>query len=394
MTRKRLAIWLLVSVSVALFAFWIGSNTSWVDVKVPMLPKGQALINPFYPTQRFAETLGAKTTWDRTLALPRPDEVIVVSSWHWSLSTTRRLAMERWVESGGRLVVDNLLIDPTGAFAEWSGISVRHPPDPDAVTGGDENRQPVCRTLGQEFAGRAASDQEADRLWLCDAGRSWLTTRQTPQWALRDKQGLQAARMAIGRGSVTMINADMFVKRVIFDGDHGRIFVAATGLRRGDAVHFLSEDNYPSLLALTWRYGAPVVAVALTLLAVMLWRGAIRFGPPAPPTVAARRSLADQIRGTGHFALRFGSGQSLHTASVRALEEAAQRRISGYGGLTRDERLIALARVTGFDRDSLAAAIHHPGWRTAAELRRTLALLEAARRQTLIRETRLEHGTR
>ena len=69
-------------------------------------------------------------------------------------------------------------------------------------------------------------------------------------------------------------------------------------------------------------------------------------------------------------------------------------RIGGYAGLSGDARVAALARLTGFDRDSLAAAIHHPGWRTAAELRRTLALLEAARRQTLIRETRLEHGTR
>jgi hypothetical protein len=50
--------------------------------------------------------------------------------------------------------------------------------------------------------------------------------------------------------------------------------------------------------------------------------------------------------------------------------------------------------VTGFDRDSLAAAIHHPRSRTAGELHRTLALLEAARRATLIRQGRLDHGTR
>ena len=393
MTRKRLAISLLVTVSIALFVFWIGNNTSWEDVKVPMPPKGQALINPFYATQRFAETLGARTAWDRMLTVPSADAVVVVSSWHWSLSKSRRFALEQWVESGGRLVMDDRLIDPSDEFADWSGVSV-HLPAPESVEGGKAAPPPVCRRLAQEFSGQGATDFDADPLMLCHADTSWLQSRQVPQWALRDTKGLQAVRVAKGRGSVTVINADAFVRRAIFDGDHGRIFAAATGLRRGDEVHFLSEDDYPSLLALTWRHGAPVVGMALTLLAALLWRGAIRFGPPAPPTIAARRSLADQIRGTGRFALRHGSGQSLHAASVRALDEAAQRRINGYGGLTRDERIAALARVTGFDRDSLAAAIHHPGWRTAGELRRTLSLLEAARRQTLIRETRLEHGTR
>ena len=79
---------------------------------------------------------------------------------------------------------------------------------------------------------------------------------------------------------------------------------------------------------------------------------------------------------------------------MRALDEAAQRRVKSYATLTPEERLAALARLTGFDRESLAAAIHHPGWRTAGELRRTITLLEAARRETLITHTRPEHGTR
>jgi hypothetical protein len=110
--------------------------------------------------------------------------------------------------------------------------------------------------------------------------------------------------------------------------------------------------------------------------------------------VAARRSLADQIRGTGRFTLHHGSGQSLHAACVRALDEAARRRVKSYAALTPEDRLAALARLSGFDRDSLAAAIHHPGWPTAGALRRTLALLESARRDTLVTHTRPEHGIR
>jgi hypothetical protein len=124
----------------------------------------------------------------------------------------------------------------------------------------------------------------------------------------------------------------------------------------------------------------------------VLWRGGVRFGPLASPPGTARRSLAEQIRGTGQFALRHGSGDPLHTASARALEEAAQRRVPGYAGLSASERTAALVRLTGVDQDSLAAALYHPGLRRSHELRSTIALLEAARR-TLIEHTRVSHGT-
>jgi hypothetical protein len=135
------------------------------------------------------------------------------------------------------------------------------------------------------------------------------------------------------------------------------------------------------------------VMVMLALVAAFIWRGAVRFGPLAPPTVAARRSLADQIRGTGRFTLRHGGGESLHTAGVRALDEAARRRINEYARLTSEERVAALARVSGFDRDSLAAAVQHPARRTAADLRRALLVLEGARRQLLVSHERVRHGT-
>ena len=381
MTRRHLLITALCILPIALMVVWMANHTTWGDAKVPMPPKGEALINPFYAVQRLADRLGANATWDRMLVVPRADAVIVVSTWHWSLSGTRRSALERWVESGGRLVVDDQLIDVDDEFEDWSGV-VRRYPDIKTIKNWRPGPSPNCRTVREEFDGTAVSASDADALRLCDLGLSWLESRRTPRWALRDERGLQALRVSIGRGSVTVINTAAFVERALFDGDHGRAFVAASQLRRGDEVHFLSEDSYPSLLALTWRSGAPVVAIGLTLVAALLWRGAVRFGPLAPPTITERRSLADQIRGTGRFTLHHGRGRSLHAACVRALGEAARRRVRNYGLLTPDERVAALARLTGFDRDSLAAAIHHPHPSAAGDLRRTLALL-THRRQRL-----------
>ena len=60
MTRKRAGITLLVAVPLALLVVWVSSHTYWEDFKMPMPPKGEALINPFYVVQRFASALGAR----------------------------------------------------------------------------------------------------------------------------------------------------------------------------------------------------------------------------------------------------------------------------------------------------------------------------------------------
>ena len=178
----------------------------------------------------------------------------------------------------------------------------------------------------------------------------------------------------------------------LFDGDHAALFVAAAQLRRGDEVHFLSENDHPSLLALAWGHGAPMVVIALSLAVLALWRNAARFGPLAAPPEPARRSLAEQIRGSGEFAWRHGSADSLHAACVRALDEAARRRIHGYVHLPAKDRAVALERVTGFGWNALATTIHHPRARRLQDVRNSLALLEAARRRTIIKQIRDPHA--
>src|SRR5690606_19126436 len=115
--------------------------------------------------------------------------------------------------------------------------------------------------------------------------------------------------------------------------------------------------------------------------ALALWRGSSRFGPPAGAPDPARRSLAEQIVGTGRFTLRFGGGRALHMATVRALHETAQRYVSGYGSMHGDARIAALASNTGLDETTLAEAINYSGPRSASELRKAIALLETARRR-------------
>jgi hypothetical protein len=387
-------LWVLVVLALAAMTYWIAENSEWVEIKVPMPPKGEALRNRFYAAQRLAETLGAKTTAHDALAVLPSDSVLVLAGWHWTLTASRRLTLEQWVESGGRLVVVGPLAGGDAEFTAWAGIARLEPRTVNSSERDTADEDP-CGSYLEERGGSPPAPSEAKARWLCNFDtESNLIARRRADWALRGPGLLQAMRTTVGRGRVTVINSSTaFSYRSLFDGDHGWLFVAATDLRRGDDVHFLSEADHPSLLALLWRHGGPIVVLSLAIVGLMLWRSSARFGPLAAPEETARRSLAEQIRGTGLFALRHGGGESLHAATVHALEDAAKRRIPGYAGLPAADRAAALARLTGFDRDALAAAVHHGGLRSPHGLRGTIAFLEAARRQVLIKHARSVDGT-
>ena len=128
--------------------------------------------------------------------------------------------------------------------------------------------------------------------------------------------------------------------------------------------------------------------------ALGLWRGAMRFGPLAPPAERVRRSLAEQILGTGRFAVRVGNGGALLAAARRALHEAAARRIVGYERLASAEQIDAVARLAAVNAVELDAAMDTSPNQRSLELRGKLALLESARRQLVSGSQWSKHGKR
>jgi hypothetical protein len=387
-TRNRL-IALLVVLLVLFLAPWIADRTYWDEIAVPIEPSGEAAENPFYAAQRVAEALGARTSWARTVETPAADAVVVLSAWHWNLSTGRRERLERWVETGGRLVIDSSVVGVTDQFSQWSGVEWRFRDiNEDELEDGAKAPEP-CRRFSESIAGPPAA---ADTRWFCDFDtESWLSTRRTPVWTLGEGADLQAARVGVGRGSVTVVNGTPFTDRWLFDGDHGALLVRALQLRPGDEVVFLSEADRPTLVALLWEHAAAVVMLGIGAIGAMLWRVVPRFGPMAPPDSGARRSLAEQIRGTSRFTLRHDGGGALHAASVRALNEAAARRIALYAALPVANRAATLATLTGLAEDRLAGALATPAT-GGHDARLSLQLLETARRQITAAPTGTSHG--
>jgi hypothetical protein len=387
MSRDRM-INVVVLLALAMLIAWVAANTYWTEVTIPTPLKGEAARNPFYAAQSLAGKLGARTEWRRNLgALPERNAVIVLWGWNWSLIKSRRESLERWVAEGGRLVLDRSLIGGEADLEQWSGVALHTPEEQEEDEEDEEDEEneehdaqmETCRALELTTPGPASASRKS--YTVCGMfSRTSLTSARRHSWALRDSNGMQAVRVPIARGSVTLINAWPFTWRALFDSDHAALLVAASQLRRGDTVLFLSEDEGTSLFALMWQEGSAVILLAMGLIALALWRGGVRFGPLAATPDPARRSLGEQIRGTGQFILRVDSGRALHAAASRALREAAQRRIPGFAALQAQERVAALARITHLDEDALADALHYAGPRRPGQLRNAIALLETARR--------------
>jgi hypothetical protein len=366
----------VVLLGVALLIVWVARNTYWEEVSVPMPMKGEARTNSLYAAERLVTALGATAHPQRNfVTLPDPDSVIYLAYWNWDLIPSRRERLEQWVASGGRLVADRSLVGGDQALERWSGIARSEVTFQSVSQLGDEDDDERCADL--QAAGEARTSYT-----VCGVDpQTRLTNSREASWVLSDDTGIQALRINIGRGSITLLNAKPFDNRRLFEGDDGLLFVTATGLERGDRIYFLSEEETASLLALMWKHGAPVVLLLLGALALALWRGSPRFGPAAGVPDSARRSLAEQIVGTGRFTLRFGGGSALHAAVVRALRETAERHLSGYRALGSEERMALLARSTAMDEEALTEAINHTGPRRRRELRKVIALLETARRR-------------
>ena len=395
--RRPNVLQIVVVLFLLLAAAWIVSNTEWGEVNVPTPLRGEAATNPFYAAQKLVETLGATSQRRETLGPTPTDAVVVLSTWGWDIDGARREELERWVEAGGRLVVDAALISGSDAFEEWSGIArEREEVDPAAedVFRASEIVEECARL---EQVGRFGTVEYPSSVFfeVCHFDRtSWLETDERVLWGLSDDGLLRAARVRVEEGAVTVLNGVPFVYRELFEGEHGELLVAAADLAGGDHVVFMSEADVASLAELVWGHGAPVVAVLLLFIALALWRGAVRFGPLLAPVEQARRSLAEQVLGTGRFAVRVGDGAALVGAARRALDEAAARRIAGYERLGVDAQAEAAAKLAGVDARELAAALHSQTGPRPTELRATLALLESARRELVARSQWSKHGKR
>lgn len=423
---------LLIVVVLALLGWWVAANTEWREITTPLPLKGEARTDPFYAAGKLVEGLGARAVkpqgFDR---LPPASAVLVLTSDYWNLFPERRAQLKTWVESGGRLVLPETLIDEDEDLGPWIGVESQFHPqekkkadskkrdedDDSAEKAGAAEPKPApvpppasppaspdqsdakkvtrrCPLYTEKpSAADAAARAAAQALPPLTAYRvCGLRPRHSLKalgdarvlWSIDSRFGPVALRVAVGRGNVTVLTGSAALQwKALLDADNARFLVALTQLVAGDEVWFVSDEDAENLAVLMWRFGWPVIVLTIAVLALLLWRAMTRFGPVAAVPPVARRSLAEQIRGSAEFVIRHRRGTVLLAAQVRALNEAAQRAVRGWSALDARAQHKALARVAQVEPAAITHALQLPRTATAHDFAQAIALLETVRRRLL-----------
>ncbi|HWI10756.1 MAG TPA: DUF4350 domain-containing protein [Burkholderiaceae bacterium] len=414
LTRQHGVTALVAAVLVA-GAVWFARHTEWVDEEVRDPPSAELRSDPNLRLKRVLARAGAEiATPDNLERLPPRGATLVLSSWNWDLFPERSAALRRWVEAGGDLVVPNFGFRRDGLAwvpVKWrpmrrpAGVapaaSAAHETDEDDDQDDDDTprrappaakfdpstrlRPTPCRGVNEPAGVTPAFGLPrayATCLWL----EQTLHTAAPLLWALDGPNGHVVVRVPVGRGSVTLSSAPLpWDNETVLERDNALIAVAATRAQPGRAIWLVTDEVREPLLAFLWSHGAPAILLGAAALAFALWRGALRFGPRIAAAPLARRSMAEQIRGTAAFIARRGS-PALHAAELRALNDAATPRIRGFAAMVLGQRAQAIADRTGLDAHALAhalnPALHATPTRHPAA---ALALLETARRRLVNR---------
>lgn len=232
----------------------------------------------------------------------------------------------------------------------------------------------------------AASDMLALSSWnQCNLFQSNLRLKITGQhrtrWALYQRPGAQGLRVDVGQGTVTVLNTlpNAFMDTHLLDCDHAVLMTSALQATSGATVWFFLNEKREALVPWLWHHGWIAVVLGALTLAAAMWRRAVRFGPGLPVPPRLRRSIAEQVRGLGHYLYRNGS-EALMLAQQRALDSTAARRLVDHARHPLPERARRIAQATGVSEHDLLAAMSAK-FCTRAELPARLQILELARRR-------------
>ena len=431
--------WLVRAVVAALFLAlvgWIIANTSWIEEEVDDPIKGAAAADPYYSLRAILKASGSKLESRGKLEpLPPDGATLVLDSLFWDLFPERDALLKAWVERGGHLVLGSgqlgdeqrlrwipiVPLDARRAAASAASAASAAEDAGDEDEDGDTVARPVApaRAASLPQPGRAAGlpcveeyVEAPQSVPAFEPGRHYvgclfsidLRPRRgvEPAWQLLDQGRSIALRVPVGRGDVTAIASwrappGMFTRfrdssrqlhdnRALMFHDTGLIISAILGARPGRDVWIVDDEAGEPFGKWLWHHGRAPLLLGLAAVALALWRLMVRFGPREAPAVRARRSMGEQVRGTGEF-IAATDPAALHSATRRAFDDAARTRIEDWATLDDPERVDALARRLGdavaLDRQALLAALNAAPRPHAAQWLAAIATIEEARRALL-----------
>lgn len=329
--------------------------TESVEVEKDVGLHGVAAENPWLALERLLRELHVPTESRATLLeLPPQDTTLLLLAPRRALGPDRTRRLVTWVEDGGTLVVA-----PTDR--------PRHGLE------GRENRDFLLEALDLEIRGGVVSPT-TETVRFSDPRREFTVEYsertivanggQEVVWRCEDTgsrslSGPVAMQVRQGRGSVIVL-ADKSPLENLALGKHEHAGFAWEVLTHAGAparAWIVRADEPPGLWSGLFRSQVPVLCGLAALIALWLWRHAIRVGPIRDLSDAGRRSLEEHLLAAGRFTWGAGRSAELLTPMRQHARVRLARRHPELAHASEERRVGSLASWTGLTPEQVRAAL-------------------------------------
>ena len=295
--------------------------------------------------------------------LPPTNETLLVASSRRGLSERRVDSLLDWVRRGGRLILFALdFWDPDDrasgdALLDSLGVRLLPPEAGAGATVGESQRlsrqllaqlrnQDRCGT-GQRVARIRLADESQDLVAALSA-KGYLELAGDYEYAYAaNALGPQLLYIDVGEGAVVALTSlDLWTNRQIHCHDHAHLLRWLTEDR--PVLWWLFNTQMPPLPVMVWQKFPVLVCLSMALLALWLWRCAVRLQKVRPAPDPARRELAEHLDGIARFFWQQGEDERLLGAWRRELLQ---------GGALSEERIEQLAERSGVAKNRVRWAM-------------------------------------
>ncbi|BBP66764.1 hypothetical protein PHLH5_43050 [Pseudomonas sp. Cab53] len=383
---SRRAAWLTLALVAALLATlvsYLSAKAVPYQETVDHGPSPEAQANPYLAAEQFLRQQGINVAHANNLdglpALePRQNSLLLLGE-RTNMTPRQVEQLLNWTRAGGRLlfVAEALWDDSTGSSGDLllDRVRLRQSLSKDLKQAPPElikDRYPELTKLYLE-------DEEAPAYVGFDTDFHLEDPHNLAQAWANSAQSTHMMQLNHGLGSITVItDAELWKNGQIEQYDNAWLLWYLTA---DTDVTLLFNTDHDSLLTLLLRYFPQALVALLALVALWLWRSAVRLGPIQPPASKARRQLEEHLQASAGFHMRHNGRQYLLQALQQDVLRRARHLHPGFEQLAVADQWQVLARLTRQPTRAISQALSpRPKQRLSnAEFCRQVAHLQTLR---------------
>ncbi|MBV8659076.1 MAG: DUF4350 domain-containing protein [Burkholderiales bacterium] len=280
--------------------------------------------DPHLAARRLLQSIGVRTQPARSLAEmlahPNTTGVVLIGRRNGAITPDQGEALLNWVEEGGILLTtvplkrdDESSKDPiAAAYQVQSQLAVAKRAQDIASMSSTPVNLVLPAPIAHPLVLAAAPKNPPLPVILLRQGKD------APQPLWQDAQGQHIMAFEHGDGLVIVLDYDRFAGNELIRQDHGELLVSLVHLQPNRrSVTFVETLDVPHWQTLLWENAPALILSTALLLALLLWRGLMRFGPILADPTLDRRAVTEHIDASARWLWLRAPGRHALLKAVR-----------------------------------------------------------------------------